>query len=271
MCSKSITLPKTIKELKERSRTQRRSARARQARRPGSSRSPKRESSKGRSRPARSRRHAMACSFSPTTQCAPPGRPANIDEGATVRERQKIFSVVDLAGPMQVNTKVHESQIDKLSQKMKARISVDAFSDQTFDGAVVEVAPLPDPTTFANPNVKVYTTRVKIDQPVQGLRPGMTAQVEILVAERDDVLSVPVEAIVQFDNKYHVAVKKPDGVIELREVELGLSNEKFVEVKQGIKSGDLVVTKPLDLLNDKRKGQIGGNPAQPTARPGNPQ
>ena len=62
-----------------------------------------------------------------------PGRPANIDEGATVRERQKIFSVVDLGGPMQVNTKVHESQIDKLSQKMKARIRVDAFADQTFD------------------------------------------------------------------------------------------------------------------------------------------
>ena len=126
------------------------------------------------------------------------------------------------------------------------------------------MAPLPDATTFANPNVKVYTTQVKMDQPLSGLRPGMTAQVEIIVSELDNVLSVPVEAIVQYDDKYHVAVKKTDGVIEWREVTLGMSNQKFVEVKQGIKSGDLVVAKPLDLLNDKRKSEIGGNPVQPS-------
>ena len=199
-----------------------------------------------------------------------PGRPPNIDEGVTVRERQKIFSVVDLAGPMRVNTKVHESQIDKLSQKMKARIKVDAIVDQTYDGTVVEVSPRPDATNMFSPNVKVYSTLVNIDRPVEGLRPGMTAQVEIVVSERDDVLSVPVEAIVQFDDKYHVAVKKPDGAIEFREVELGMSNQKFVEVKQGIKSGDLVMVKPLDLLNDKRKREVGGKPAPSIARPENP-
>ena len=82
---------------------------------------------------------------------------------------------------MQVNTKVHESQIDKITPGMKAQIRVDAFADEMLDGTVMDVAPLPDPTNFFSSDIKVYTTNVKIDEPLAGLRPGMTAQVEILV------------------------------------------------------------------------------------------
>ena len=91
----------------------------------------------------------------------------------------------------------------------------------------------------------------------------MTAQVEILVSELDNVLSVPVEAIVQYDNKDHVAVKKPDGSLELRAVTLGLSNERFVEVKQGIMSGEIVVIKPLTLLSEEQKRTMKNSPAPP--------
>ena len=52
-----------------------------------------------------------------------------IEEGATVRERQKIFSLPDIS-QMQVNTKVHESQIDKVKPGMKAKIRVDAFVER---------------------------------------------------------------------------------------------------------------------------------------------
>ena len=94
---------------------------------------------------------------------------------------------------------------------MKARIRVDAFASETLDGTVIEVSPLPDSTNFCSPDIKVYTTKVRIDQPLPGLGPGMTAEVEILVSELDNVLSVPVEAVVHYDDKDHVAVKKPDG------------------------------------------------------------
>ena len=46
---------------------------------------------------------------------------------------------------------------------------------------MIDVAPLPDPSNFFSSDIKVYTTKVRIDQPLPGLRPGMTAQVEILV------------------------------------------------------------------------------------------
>jgi HlyD family secretion protein len=193
------------------------------------------------------------------------GRP-QIEEGATVRERQKIFSLPDITR-MQVNAKIHESQIHKLSPGMKAKIRVDAFASETFDGTVLDAAPLPDPTNRFSSDIKVYTTKVRIDRPLPSLKPGMTAQVEILVNELDNVLSVPVEAVARFDNKDQVAVKKPGGGFEWREVTLGLSNEQQVEVKQGIQSGELVAIKPGDLLSEEQKRAIRNSPTPPAAKP----
>jgi RND family efflux transporter MFP subunit len=185
------------------------------------------------------------------------GQPA-IEEGAMVRQRQKILSIPDLTR-MQVNVKVHESQIDKVAPGMIAKIRVDALPDRIFSGKVLEVLPLPDANS-PNQRVKVYTTKVSIEDPHRALRPGFTADAEILVAERDNVLSVPVDAIHTIDHKDHVAVKKPDGTFEWREVTIGISNDKFVEVRRGINSGELVVTRPLDLIRDGEKHQTAPTP-----------
>src|SRR5262249_25649592 len=61
-----------------------------------------------------------------------------IEEGATVRERQKIFSLPDIT-QMQVNTKVHEAMIDQIRSGLRARIKVDAFAEESLPGIVGEV------------------------------------------------------------------------------------------------------------------------------------
>ncbi len=179
-----------------------------------------------------------------------------IEEGATVRERQKIFSLPDITR-MQVNTKVHESQIDKITPGMKARIRVDAFSETELEGTVLDVAPLPDPTSFFSSDVKVYTTRVKIDNPLTGLRPGMNAEVTILVDRKENVLSVPVQAILEYSGKDHLAVRTPNGY-DRREVDLGATNDKFVEVTKGITSGAVVALNPLTLISENEKRELFG-------------
>ena len=179
-----------------------------------------------------------------------------IEEGATVRERQKIFSLPDIT-QMQVNTKVHESQIDKITHDMKARIRVDAFSDTELAGTVLDVAPLPDPNSIFSSDVKVYTTRVKIDNPLPGLRPGMNAEVTILVDRKENVLSVPVQAIIDYSGKDHVALRTPSG-FERREVELGATNDRFVEVTKGITAGAVVALNPLTLISENEKRELFG-------------
>ncbi len=88
----------------------------------------------------------------------------------------------------------------------------------------------------------------------------MTATAEILVDELDDVLTMPLSALLQQEGNYllTVAVKKPDGGFEWRDVTLGAStlgdgDNEQVEVKEGLKSGESVILNPITLLSEKEK------------------
>jgi len=109
-------------------------------------------------------------------------RQLQIEEGATVRERQKIFAVIDLAEPMRINAKVPESLVDQVKLGDVVRIKVDAIPDQVLTGVVRDVAPQADTGVFLADNKKVYTTLIQVDKGGQNLRPGMSASVDILHA-----------------------------------------------------------------------------------------
>jgi hypothetical protein len=98
----------------------------------------------------------------------------------------------------------------------------------------------------------------------------MAAQVEILVNEFDNLLTVTRFSVLHFDGKDHVAVKKPDGGFEWREVTLGVSNDTSVEVKQGLQSGEAVIQNPRRLLSAEEKRAKLGAPAPPADKPSAP-
>jgi HlyD family secretion protein len=176
-----------------------------------------------------------------------------IEEGATVRERQKIFSLPDTS-KMRVNAKVHESMVDRIKPGLRALIRVDAQANELIKGQVVNVAPMADANSSFSSDIKVYTTFIAIegDTSKLNLRPGMTAQVEILVTELDDVLSVPVQSILQYKNKDYVFVKDGD-TFHQEEVTLGVSNDQHIEVKKGLKDGAIVAMTPTLLLTEEQK------------------
>jgi RND family efflux transporter MFP subunit len=186
----------------------------------------------------------------------------SVEVGASVRERQTILTVVDLHAPLRVNTKVQEAWVDRVEPGMTALVTIDMFPDEVVLGTVKSVAPRPDKPRNLDGNIKVYTTLVALAESIPRLRPGMTARATITVASRDKVLSVPLSSLVQYDGAYHVAVKRPDGHVDWREVELGISNDKVVEVKEGLKAGDRVVVEPAPLLSDEQKRKV----AEPTPR-----
>ncbi len=189
-----------------------------------------------------------------------------IEEGAAVRERQKIFSLPDTS-KMRVNTKVHESMVDRIKPGLRSLIRVDAAANETLKGQVASVAPMADATNSFSSDIKVYTTFVALegDYGRLNLRPGMTAQVEILVTELDDVLSVPVQSILQYRNKDSVFVKEGDGFRRV-EIALGISNDQHVEVKSGLKSGDTVAMTPVSLLTSEERNEAFNNAAKDAAK-----
>src|SRR5581483_8533590 len=135
-----------------------------------------------------------------------------IEEGAIDRERQKIFSLPDIEH-MQVNTKVHESMVDRVRSGQPAKIRVDAFANLPLTGTVQKIQPLPDPNSFFSSDVKVYSTIVGIDQTNTSLRPGMTAEVTILIQTLDDVLCIPVTAVLPLKGENCVYVITPEGPV----------------------------------------------------------
>lgn len=117
-----------------------------------------------------------------------------IDTGQTVAaslQAPKLFVLAADLSQMQVETKIDEADIGAIHQGLPVTFTVDAFPDVTFNGKVAQVRL--EPITDAG--VVTYTIVIRTENPDLKLRPGMTANVSVLVASRDDVLKVPNAAL----------------------------------------------------------------------------
>lgn len=175
-----------------------------------------------------------------------------VEEGALMRERQTIIRLPDLAH-MQVKCTVHESKIDSLRRGLRARIKV---QDREFQGIVVSVANQPEPSNFFAGSVKEYAAIVAIESDPAGLRPGMTTAVEILIDNLKDVLSIPVQSLIEQKRKFYCWVSGPTG-IQKREIEVGLGNNTRVHVLKGIQEGDDVLLNPRESVAEARNEERG--------------
>jgi len=166
-----------------------------------------------------------------------------IQEGATVRERQAILTIPDMR-EMAVKVNIHESAVQRVAVGQKATVGIDAFPDQRLTGIVTKVAVVADSTnSFMNPDLKVYPTTIKIDGIHDWLRPGMSAEVEILVDRLEDVVYVPLQAVTYRDDKRVVYVRGSSGA-QAREVEVGTFSESFIEIRSGLQAGEEVLLLP---------------------------
>jgi len=166
-----------------------------------------------------------------------------IREGATVRERQTIITIPDMTR-MAVNVRIHETYIQKVHRGQKARVTVDAFPDRVLSGEVTRVAVLPDSQNrWFNPEMKVYHTTVTIEGTHEWLKPGMSARVEILVGRLEDVLYVPVQAVVPTE-KGHVCYVLRGRRAEPVPVQIGQFSDEFIEIRQGLQEGQQVLLQP---------------------------
>ncbi|MBT8147243.1 MAG: HlyD family efflux transporter periplasmic adaptor subunit [Gammaproteobacteria bacterium] len=166
-----------------------------------------------------------------------------IQEGATVRERQAILTIPDMR-EMAVNVNIHESAVQRVAVGQRVNVSIDAFPDESLTGVVSKVAVVADSANaFMNPDLKVYPTTVKIDGTHSWLRPGMSAQVEILVDRLENVVYVPIQAVSYFDDRRVVYVDN-GGRPERREVQTGAFSEQFIEIVSGLVAGEPVLLLP---------------------------
>ena len=187
------------------------------------------------------------------------GQPqVQIEEGASVRERQKIIRIPDLKD-MQVNVKVHEAKVNHVRPGQPASIKVEALRDQVFPGTVKTVATTADAQSwFSASGVQLYTVSVSIDAEVEGLKPGMSAVVEIQCGKETDKITVPVQAIVEREGQNYCYVLPPgQKTPEIRRVVVGASNDTIVAIeKDTLRKGEKVIENLPAVIKEEELQEI---------------
>ena len=164
----------------------------------------------------------------------------SVDEGEMAIAGSGILTIAD--GELQIETKVPESDIIKVAMDQSADVTLDAFpSDQKFKAKVIEI----EPASTVIQDVVYYIVKLKFDSVDPKFKVGMSCDVDIRTAEKDNVISIPLRAIKNEDGKKYVEVMKDDknNIIEKAFVTTGLEgDEGMVEISSGLSGGEKVVT-----------------------------
>ena len=204
------------------------------------------------------------------------GRGSNdfvVAAGVLVQEQKTIFLLPDPTR-MQVKAKVNESRITLIRDGMPVKINVGATANELL-GQVIKVNKYAEQSSSWGSTVKEYLVIVKILDPPEEIRTGMTAEVRIFVEQIPEAIQVPVHAVYEI-KKHHFVLVQKGKEWETREIKIGVTNDKFVTVGEGISPQEMVVLDPrnhLDKMNipeivevdDREKlAKIGASAPQPT-------
>lgn len=186
------------------------------------------------------------------------GESGQIRPGATLQYQQPIFSLPDFS-KMRVNMKIHESQVKKVSVEQKASLRLEAIPGRPLSGTVSKIGTVGQNDGYWGSRIKAYETHITLDSvPTDaGLKPGMSAEVKVLVRKLADALLVPVSAVAEVDGKKVVYVVK-GRAIERREVETGDENEQFVQLLGGLEEGEAVALDARTRAAADLKSKAGG-------------
>jgi HlyD family secretion protein len=136
--------------------------------------------------------------------------------------------------------KVDEADIGKVYLGQKSRIVVESFKDRKYEGQVTKISPL----GVEKDNVTTFEVRASIQNPDGELKSNMTANAEIILEEKKNILMLPETAVVYDHNRDTFveipAPRTPSGKEKIA-VRLGISNGVKAEIRQGLKEGDQVI------------------------------
>jgi macrolide-specific efflux system membrane fusion protein len=179
----------------------------------------------------------------------------SIEPGQTVTTND---TVLVLSDRLIVTAQFDETDIGRVSVGQKAVITLDAYPNVKIKGIVDHIA---YESELIN-NVTIYDVDIVPREVPPFFRSGMSANVEVVQKKREGVILIPVEAINRDEGKTYVEVRnKPGNTIEKRAVEIGLSDEKSVEVVSGLTTADTVIVQ--DRSYSPQKKPSGTNPFLP--------
>ena len=179
-----------------------------------------------------------------------------------------LLTISDMS-KVEAEMEVDEASIPTVKLAQKAQVRIDAYPNQTFDGEVTEVGGSPILKASANEAIK-FKVKVWIKNPPLTIKPGLSAQADIFTGSRDQVVAIPIQSLVTREIKPKAGeVPKPgaprdeegvwlfsaQGKTQFQGVKTGLLGDLNVEVLEGLKGGEKVITGPFRILRDLKGGE----------------
>ena len=186
-----------------------------------------------------------------------------VDEGQTLTARMQtplLFKIAEDLTKMQVNASIDEADIGRIKAGQQALFTVDAFPYTIFEGIVKQVRIAP----IIVQNVVTYDVIIEVENRELKLKPGMTANVTIMVEHKSNVIKIPNEALrfippgnLKIDKKAGKRLKgkhsrlvwrmNKNGSLEPLSIKTGITDGEYTELVRGaVQEGDALVTGVLD-------------------------
>ncbi len=156
-------------------------------------------------------------------------------EGETVQAKEAVITVLS-KNRYQIEADVYEGDIAKVREGNNVTIELVAFEDEEYDGKVVSI----DPGEKLINDVVHYEVIIDMDNMPDKIMQGMTADVVIEVARKENVLTVPIKSVEKINGKKIVEVLK-NGSVKKVEVEIGLEGDDYIEIISGLEAGEKVI------------------------------
>lgn len=157
------------------------------------------------------------------------------NSSSTSKQTSGLLTIADLS-QYYLEVAVDQADISKVAVGQKAKITLDALPDKDFSGQVAAIDPIP--TT--NQNVVTYTVKINLEKQDPAMRLGMTADIEIDLGQKENVLVVPNSAV-HTSQGQKVVTKLVDGQPTEVPIETGAEDEQFTEVTSGLEAGDKII------------------------------
>ncbi len=174
----------------------------------------------------------------------------NIVKGQNISLNTALMTLLDTKN-VELSLEVDETDIGKVSVGLPVRVSLDAFPNEEFEGRVIRISPT---ATISN-NIPIFKVRVRVPNKDFRLKVGMSADGDIILLERRNVLLVPLKAVQKTERRSYVELLKSDGSRELVRVTLEEDDGTNVVVESGLKEGDVVILPSSSTSSNASRNQ----------------
>ncbi|UCE86917.1 MAG: efflux RND transporter periplasmic adaptor subunit [Deltaproteobacteria bacterium] len=172
-----------------------------------------------------------------------------VRDGMEVAPNDNLYTIADLSR-VWVHADVYEYELPWVAASQRAAVELSYMPGVRFEGEVTYVYP------FLDPKSRTARIRIELANPEGTLKPDMYANVTIETEIRPQVLAIPEEAVIRSGTRSLAIVALGDGRFEPRDVELGIdSGDGWLEVREGLRHGERVVTSGQFLIDSESKLQ----------------